>query len=287
MYQRSKTSSVVCALAVVASLLGSAVVSIAPVQATTAAPPYAPTPPAGMTCRNAAGKPINYVCVIGYSVEHRPIYAERQGNPASSRVLLVNGQMHGEEWPGEMVVDYLRKLPTAATADYQIWTIKTINPDGAHIGRRWNSHGIDLNGNFPNKFVSSRRTGPRALSEPESASMVRFLTWLQPDLIISLHGFNTSTDTTGGGKRAAWARRFAALTHITPAHPVSCDGPCHGNMTDWYTATSKVRGVAFTVEMPRTSKSARACSVPGRPARAATIYCTAWTAMYLAAQLSQ
>jgi predicted deacylase len=225
------------------------------------------------------------VCVIGYSVEHRPIYAERQGNPESSRVLLVNGQMHGEEWPGEMVVDYLRKLPTAATADYQIWTIKTINPDGARIGRRWNSHGVDLNGNFPSKFKVMRRTGSHALSEPESISMARFLTWLQPDLIISLHGFNTSTDTTGGGKRAGWAQRFAKLTHITPAHPVSCDGPCHGNMTDWYTATSKVKGVAFTVEMPRSSKSARACSVPGRPSRAATIYCTAWTAMYLAAQL--
>lgn len=253
--------------------------------ATSGAPPYAQTPPGGISCRLAAGNPVDYVCIIGYSVEHRPIYAERQGNPESARVLLVNGQMHGEEWPGEMVVDYLRKLPTAATADYQIWTIKTINPDGARIGRRWNSHGIDLNGNFPNKFKVMRRTGRHPLSEPESISMARFLTWIQPDLVISLHGFNTSTDTTGGGRRAGWAQRFAKLTHITPAHPVSCDGPCHGNMTDWYTATSKVQGVAFTVEMPRSSRSARACGVPGRPARAATIFCTAWTAMYLAPQL--
>jgi predicted deacylase len=193
--------------------------------------------------------------------------------------------MHGEEWPGELVVDHLRALPTSAKGTTQIWTIRTINPDGARIGRRWNSHGVDLNGNFPNKFKAARRMGPRALSEPESAAMVRFLTWVQPDLVISLHGFNTSTDTTGGGKRAGWARRFAALTHITPAHPVSCDGPCHGNMTDWYTATSPVRGVAFTVEMPHTSKVPGRCSVPGRPGRATKIDCVAWTAMYLAGKL--
>jgi predicted deacylase len=285
MYLGPKSVASFGRLAVAMALVASALVATESANAATASPPYAPVPPTGITCRAAAGKPINYVCVIGYSVDMRPIYAERQGNPDSARVLLVNGQMHGEEWPGEMVVDYLRTLPTSASADYQIWTIKTINPDGARIGRRWNSHGVDLNANFPNKFKVMRRTGAHALTEPEAISMARFLTWLQPDLVISLHGFNTSTDTTGGGKRAGWAQRFAKLTHITPVHPVSCDGPCHGNMTDWYSATSKVQGVAFTVEMPRSSKSARACSVPGRPARAATVYCTAWTALHLAAQL--
>jgi predicted deacylase len=242
-------------------------------------------PPAGITCHDVVASTINYSCVIGYSVDKHAIVAQRQGNADSSRVLLVNGQMHGEEWPGEQVVDYLRTLPTPIDADYQLWTIKTINPDGAHIGRRWNSHGIDLNGNFPNKFKAARRMGPHPLSEPEAAAMARFLTWLQPDLVISLHGFNTSTDTTGSGKRAAWARKFAALTHILPAHPVGCDGVCHGNMTDWYSATSKVRGVAFTVEMPHASKVPGRCSVPGQRGRATKIQCTAWTAMYLATQL--
>jgi len=253
--------------------------------AATVSPPYSAVPPAGITCRTVDATSVNYRCVIGYSVEGREIIAERQGNASAARVLLVNGQMHGEEWPGPLVVDHVRNLAIAPTASFQIWTIRTINPDGGRIGRRWNSHGVDLNGNFPNKFKVLPRSGPHALSEPESAAMVRFLTWLQPGLIISLHGFATATDTTGGGKRAAWAHRFSALTHITPAHPVSCDGPCHGNMTDWYTATSKVHGVAFTVEMPHTSKLPGPCSVPGHSRRATTIDCTAWAAAYLAAQL--
>lgn len=142
-----------------------------------------------------------------------------------------------------------------------------------------------LNRNFPNKFRRMANSGPRALSEPESRAMARFLTWVRPDLMISLHGFSTSVDTTGGGRRAAWARSFSALTRITPAVPVPCSGPCHGNMTDWYTAASTVGGVAFTVEMPRSSLKAHRCAVPGRPSSASTIRCAAWASLHLATRL--
>jgi predicted deacylase len=198
---------------------------------------------------------------------------------------VVNGQMHGEEWPGTLVVDQIRALGIRGSVGYQIWTVRTINPDGGRIGRRRNSHGVDLNRNFPNKFLRMSDSGPRALSEPESAAMVRFLTWVQPDLVISLHGFSTSVDTTGGGTRAAWARSFSRLANITPAKVVSCSGPCHGNMTDWYSATSRVHGVAFTVEMPRSSKVVRRCAVPGRATSLTTIRCSAYAALYLAARL--
>jgi len=251
----------------------------------TAVGPYSATPPAGITCRNVAAVSATYSCVIGRSVEGRAIVATRQGNPSSGRVMVVSGQMHGEEWPGTLVVDQIRGMGVRASATYQIWTVRTMNPDGGRIGRRRNSHGVDLNRNFPNKFLRMSDSGPRALSEPESAAMVRFLTWVQPDLLISLHGFSTSVDTTGGGTRAAWARAYSRLTNITPATPVSCSGPCHGNMTDWYTATSRVSGVGFTVEMPRTSKSVRRCAVPGRATSLTTIRCSAFAAVYLAGRL--
>lgn len=259
--------------------------SSAPATASAAVRAAVVGPPAGITCRAVAAGPVTYSCVIGRSVDGRPIIATRQGNPSAARVLLVNGQMHGEEWPGPHVVDLIRAIPTSARASYAIWTVRTMNPDGGRIGRRLNSHRVDLNGNFPAKFLRMAHTGPWALSEPESASMVRFLTWVQPDLIISLHGFSQAVDTTGGGARAAWARAFSRLSNITPAHAVPCGGPCHGNMTDWYTATSRVRGVAFTVEMPRSSRVVRRCGVPGRPARATPIQCTAWAAVYLAPRL--
>jgi hypothetical protein len=259
-------------------------VTVAPVLAVATAT-YAATPPAGITCRTLAGPSVTYSCVIGRSVEGRAIVAMRQGNPTAARVLVVNGQMHGEEWPGPLVVDQIRALGIPASVSYQIWTVRTINPDGGRIGRRRNSHRVDLNGNFPNKFLRKSDTGPYALSEPEARAMVRFLTWIQPDLVISLHGFSTSVDTTGGGARAAWARAFSRAANITPAKPVSCGGPCTGNMTDWYTATSRVHGVAFTVEMPRSSKVVRRCAVPGRPTSLSTIRCSAYAALYLAARL--
>jgi murein peptide amidase A len=244
----------------------------------------APVPPAGWRCHATASGAVTYACTIGHSVDGRALVAMRQGNPTSQRVLVVIGQMHGEEWPGPLAVDAIRRLATPASAGYVIWTIRTMNPDGGRIGRRRNSHRVDLNGNFPLRFVRKVDSGPRPLSEPESIAVAGFLTWAQPDLVISLHGFSTATDTTGGGRRAALARQFSALSRITPAHAVPCGGPCTGNMTDWYTATSTVGGVAFTVEMPRSSRRARACGVPRHP-RGTPIQCSAWAAAYLAARL--
>jgi hypothetical protein len=248
----------------------------------TAASPAAAVP-SGYVCTAVRSAAVNLSCVIGRSVAGRAIVAQRQGSATSKRVLAVVGQMHGEEWPGPRSVDVIRSIPTASSAAYTIWTIRTMNPDGGAVGRRRTNHGVDLNRNFPNKFLRMADSGPRALSEPESAAVARFLTWVQPDLVVSLHGFSTAVDTTGGGQRAAWARRFSGLSRITPAHAVPCGGPCHGNMTDWYSATSTVHGVAFTVEMPRSSKVARACSVPGHT-RGTPIQCVAWAAVYLAAR---
>jgi hypothetical protein len=248
--------------------------------------PYAATPPAGITCRSAIYRKTTYRCVIGRSVAGRAIVARRQGNPAASRVLLVNGQMHGEEWPGPRSVKVVRGLSVPSDASYQIWTISTINPDGDRIGRRRNNHGVDLNRNFPDAWAPLWDAGPRAASEPETRATMRFLTWTQPDLILSLHGFSESVDTTGGGQRAAWARDFSRLSGIGPAMRVPCGaGPCHGNMTEWYSRVSTSGGVAITVEMPRSSARARSCSVPGRAPRATPIRCTAWAAKNIAPRL--
>jgi murein peptide amidase A len=250
-----------------------------------AAAPYSPTPPPGITCRATSQGAVTYECTIGHSVDGRAIVAMRQGGPAAARVLVVDGQMHGEEWPGPMTVDVLRRLPTSPSATFQIWTIRSMNPDGGRIGRRFNSHGVNLNANFPDKFVPGPRAGRKPLSEPESAAVARFLLWVRPDLVISLHGFSEAVDTTGGGRRAAWARTFSALSRVRPAHIVPCGGPCHGNLTDWYTRVSPTHGVAFTVEMPRSSRVVRRCGVPGRAGTATPIVCAAWAAYAVAARL--
>jgi hypothetical protein len=257
------------------------------VQAARAA--YSASPPAGISCRPVRSRMISLTCIIGVSLQGRVIVAERQGSATARRVLVVSGQMHGEEWAGPLVVDRLRQLPVPVTASVQIWTVRTMNPDGGARGHRFNARGVDLNGNFPAGWVyqphGPRYAGTRPLSEPESTAMARFLTWVQPTLVVSLHGFSEMVDTTGGGLRAARARWFSQLSHIGPAAPVPCGGPCHGNMTDWYTATSRVHGVAFTVEMPRSSRSARSCNVPGHRQRIPVIDCAAYALYYMAGRL--
>jgi protein MpaA len=255
----------------------------APARAT----PYAATPPVGITCRAATDRATTLTCVIGRSVAGRAIVARRQGDATAPRVLLVNGQMHGEEWPGRRSVKVLRGLRVPAGAGYQVWTISTINPDGSSVGRRRNNRGVDLNRNFDAAWSSALRdSGRRPASEPETRALVRFLRWTQPDLVLSLHGFSESVDTTGGGQRAAWARDFSRISGIRPATRVPCGaGPCHGNMTDWYSRVSTSGGVAVTVEMPRSSARARACRVPGRAARATPIRCVAWASLDVARRL--
>ncbi|HEY7857427.1 MAG TPA: M14 family metallopeptidase [Candidatus Nanopelagicales bacterium] len=252
-------------------------------------PRYAAVPPAGISCWGVAKSPVTLACKIGVSLQGRPIIAARQGKASAPRVLVVSGQMHGEEWPGPLVVDRIRRLTISPASTAQIWTVRTMNPDGGARGHRFNARGVDLNGNFPNNWIHQPRgpryAGTRPLSEPESAAMARFLTWIQPTLIISLHGFSQMVDTTGGGLRAARARAFSQLANIGPAHPVPCGGPCHGNMTDWYTATSRVHGVAFTVEMPHSSLVPRACNVPGHRKRIPVVDCAAYAAYYLAERL--
>ena len=216
-------------------------------------------------------------CVVGYSVDGRPIEAVRQGAATASHLLLVLGQMHGEEWPGPLVVDKIRALPVPA--GLQVWTVRTMNPDGGAAGHRYNARGVDLNANFPARWTRTTRSGFRALSEPEAAAMARLLTWLQPDLVISIHGFLSAVDTTGGGLRAARARQFAAMVDVGPARVVACSGPCHGNLTDWYTATSHRAGVAFTLEMPAASTGIRPCHVPGYSGSRTVIDCVAHAAV--------
>lgn len=272
-----------------ASAAGPVAVASAGVGASAAAPAptdrYAPAPPRSITCTPRATARVTLRCVIGHSVRGRAIVAKRQGDASAPRVLVVSGQMHGNEWPGPLVVGRVRHL--AVPAGLQVWTVRTLNPDGKVRARRHNAHGVDLNRNFPEAWSATAYAGRRALSEPESRAMARLLTWVQPDLVVSFHGFSESVDTTGGGRRAALARRFSRLAHIGPAEPVPCGGPCRGNMTAWYTAVSRVGGVAFTVEMPRTSRGTRRCRVPGATVRMPVIECAARASVALAGTLPQ
>jgi protein MpaA len=188
--------------------------------------------------------------VIGRSVLGRAIVAHRVGAADAPYVLLVLGQMHGSEPRGRDVVREMTML--RPPAQLQVWTISTMNPDGAIARRRTNAHRVDLNRNFP---LGWRRTpGPQwlynagrsAASEPETRAVMVFLDRLRPDLVVSLHQAFASVDV-GNPRTRTWARQLATLLRLR-MRAVPCAGPCTGTLTSWF--NSRYPGVAITVELP-------------------------------------
>lgn len=187
---------------------------------------------------------------MGTSVQGRTIVAERQGPADAERVLLVLGQMHGDEPYGRYVVDKLRKLtPVEGTA---IWTIRTMNPDGEKLRTRRNANKVDLNRNFPGDWLpgtpgSLYYSGPREGSEPETQAFVDGIEQIRPDAIVSYHQHANLVDRPSAKKARKWARRLSRDLRL-PVSTVSCVTKCAGTMTGWF--NQNYPGWALTVELP-------------------------------------
>ncbi|MFT3874713.1 MAG: DUF2817 domain-containing protein [Nocardioides sp.] len=181
--------------------------------------------------------------VIGHSVKKRPIVALRLGEPGK-RVIVMFAAMHGNETAPSKILHSLADGPPVHGID--LWVVPTYNPDGVARHTRQNARGVDLNRNFPYRWVKLRGTynsGRKPASEPETRAVMRFLRKVRPSQIISFHQplYGVDTDT----KRPAFARRLARALHL-PATSFDCGGVCHGTMTGWY--NHRFKGSALTVE---------------------------------------
>lgn len=214
---------------------------------------------------------------IGTSVRGRRIRAYYRGDKDAPHVLLVLGQMHGDEKAGPATAHWMRKhiKPKPGTA---LWVVPTINPDGNARGTRTNARGVDLNRNWPTSgWTSAGRGGrywggPRAASEPETRALMRLLRKVRPDYIASIHqplrGIGRS------GRDVRWERRLARNLHLPRRHfgVGNPSGTVSPTMTGWYDLRLGRHGVATTIEYgARTSLRFRT-RVAGRGiARAARI----------------
>ena len=188
---------------------------------------------------------------MGTSVKGRPIVAERQGPADAEHVLLVIGQMHGDEPYGRYVVDKLRGL--TPRADTAIWTIRTMNPDGEQKGTRRNADGVDLNRNFPDRWQPSSRSslyysGPKVGSEPETQAVIDGIERIHPDAIVSFHQRANLVDRPSAKKAFPWARRLSRDLNL-PVKNVPCvTTKCAGTLAGWF--NNNFAGWAVTVELP-------------------------------------
>lgn len=181
--------------------------------------------------------------VIGASVQGRNLNATRYGAADASTVVVVIGQMHGDERAGRRVVEVLRHVPL--DPDTTLWLVPTMNPDGDRHRRRTNARGVDLNRNFPATWKHSSTSGAAAASEPETLAIMRWLADVQPDAVLVLHQPFDVVDVTH--QRARPAGRALARWMGVPARIVDCDGPCHGTLTEWVDRT--LGAIALTIEL--------------------------------------
>jgi len=192
--------------------------------------------------------------VIGKSVQGRDIVAERIGDPAAERVVLVVGVIHGDEPAGLRVTDALRRA--GPIEGVQLWLIDRLNPDGAQTGSRKNAHGVDLNRNFPFRWrggvpqSSGYYPGPGPASEPETRAAIDFIAEIRPDVSVWYHQPWGAVLACRGRPRAA--ARYARLVKM----PNSCRGKgLRGTAISWENA--ELPGAAFVVEFPKGSISQR------------------------------
>lgn len=149
---------------------------------------------------------------IGYSAEGRPIECYVFGD--SGRTVLLIGSIHGNEPAGtpllRMLIKVLRQ-DMELISDRRVVVVPVANPDGYVSKRRTNGSGVDLNRNFPaGNFRSNTRHGARALSEPESRSLLHLIEEHKPDRVLSIHQPPGCVDYDGPGRELAKAIAEAA-----------------------------------------------------------------------------
>jgi protein MpaA len=186
--------------------------------------------------------------VLGTSVRGRPLTAWHMDNTADGNrkgpTVVLIATMHGNEGAPRQILRSLRGGQAIHGVD--LWLVPAYNPDGLAAHTRRNAHGVDLNRNYPYHWVDldgNYESGSRPASEPETRAMMRFLSDVRPDYVLSFHQPLHGVDTDN--KRPAFSRRVAHTLHL-PATTLDCGGVCHGTMTGWF--NHHFKGFALTVE---------------------------------------
>lgn len=197
---------------------------------------------------NGAGEKSATWKVWGRSVENRPIGVRRSGDLTSEFKMLVVGSVHGDEPQGMRVVDRLNRRYRTGVSGVDLWTIRTLNPDGARMATRGNARGVDLNRNFPyrwNPYLNGGyESGPRPLSEPESKTVERISRHVAFDVAIFYHQpwRETLVPCNRSGRVAVLYSRLSGLRRSRP-----CNRYSPGSAISWL--HHRFGTAAFVVEL--------------------------------------
>jgi protein MpaA len=163
--------------------------------------------------------------VLGKSVEGRNILAHWFGS-GPSLVMFVGG-IHGIEKSSvrtmESWLDDLERHADRIPTNRTIVVVVVANPDGYERNSRLNARRVDLNRNFPaqdwkpNVSVPGHPNltgggGKKALSEPESAILAKFVQQKRPRVVLTFHSAASMVSPNDAGDSAAISRLYASKT---------------------------------------------------------------------------
>lgn len=143
--------------------------------------------------------------VIGSSVNGLPLEVYAFGSGEHGR-MIVAGIHGGDEWNtvtlANQLIEYVNLNPQVVPADVTLYILRNLNPDGETRSHdtygRLNSHGVDLNRNFPANWQKDweragcwnylpTSSGSEAGSEPETKALMIFLGSHHIEALISYH----------------------------------------------------------------------------------------------------
>jgi len=181
---------------------------------------------------------------IGRSEQGRPIRALRVGSARARVKVLVVGTIHGNEQAGRAVVARLRRAhPPRGTA---LWLVDDANPDGTAANVRHNSHGVDLNRNFPYRWRAQDgvyESGSGPASEAETRVMQSFIERERPRVTVWYHqALRIVVKSTGDAKlERLYSSKSGLPRRALPRY--------HGTAISWQNKTFP-GDTAFVVELP-------------------------------------
>lgn len=208
-------------------------------QDSAAAAPTSRRPRGNVLERVVIGKSHRGRPITAWHLDHRPI----EGRRKVPTVVLI-ATMHGNEPATREILHTLRRAKAIKGVD--VWVVPTYNPDGYAMRSRRNGRGVDLNRNYPYHWADldgPYESGRRPASEPETRAMMRFLTRVDPDYVLSFHQPLHGVDVDN--KRPGFSRKVARTLKL-PMTRLDCGGVCHGTMTGWF--NHNFDGFALTVE---------------------------------------
>jgi len=145
----------------------------------------------------------NSFIVAGLSTTLTPIFRYDFKTPCTSQVLIIGG-VHGDEPEGPCAAfGLMAEVQKLQSLNCSVTIVPQLNIDGCLKKERTNANGVDLNRNMPTKDWSPEiaqvryHPGPSAGSEVENQLLIRLITELKPQLIISLHSWHPVLNTNG------------------------------------------------------------------------------------------